>query len=63
MMKDIDDDTQGYLSDYPKREWVGLTDEQVERYWDWEDFQCGCGKGTLLEMVRDIEAKLKERNT
>ena len=63
MMKDIDDDTQGYLSDRPKREWVGLTDEQVERYWDWEDFQCGCGKGTLLEMVRDIEAALKERNT
>ena len=63
MSKDIDDDTQGYLSDYPKREWVGLTDEQVERYWDWEDFQCGCGKGTLLEMVRDIEAKLKELNT
>ena len=63
MMKDIDDDTQGYLSDQPKRQWVGLTDEQVERYWDWEDFQCGCGKGTLLEMVRDIEAKLKERNT
>jgi hypothetical protein len=62
MMKDIDDDTQGYLSDQPKREWVGLTDEEVESYWDWEDFQCGCGKGTLLEMVRDIEAKLKELN-
>jgi hypothetical protein len=39
-----------------------LTDEEVESYWDWEDFQCGCGKGTLLEMVRDIEAKLKELN-
>jgi hypothetical protein len=63
MTQDIDDDTQGYLSDRPKREWVGLTDEQVERYWDWEDFQCGCGKGTLLDMVRDIEAALKERNT
>jgi hypothetical protein len=43
--------------------WVGLTDEEVESYWDWEDFQCGCGRGTLLDMVRDIEAKLKERNT
>jgi hypothetical protein len=50
------------LYTYPK-EWVGLTDEEVELYWDWEDFQCGCGKGTLLEMVRDIEAKLKELNT
>jgi hypothetical protein len=47
----------------PQRTWVGLTDEEVESYWDWEDFQCGCGKGTLLEMVRDIEAALKERNT
>jgi hypothetical protein len=46
-----------------QREFVGLTDEEVESYWGWEDFQCGCGKGTLLEMVRDIEAKLKERNT
>ena len=63
MKKDIDDDTQGYLSDRPRREWVGLTDEEVESYWDWEDFQCGCGRGTLLDMVRAIEAKLMERNT
>jgi hypothetical protein len=55
------DAKQGLLT--PQRTWVGLTDEEVESYWGWEDFQCGCGKGTLLEMVRDIEAKLKERNT
>jgi hypothetical protein len=30
MNKDIDDDTQGYLSDRPKREWVGLTDAEIE---------------------------------
>jgi hypothetical protein len=47
----------------PQRTWVGLTDEEVESYWGWEDFQCGCGRGTLLDMVRDIDAKLKERNT
>ena len=47
----------------PQRTWMGLTSEEVANYWDWEDFQCGCGRGTLLEMVRDIEAKLKERNT
>ena len=46
-----------------ERTWVGLTDEEVESYWDWEDFQCGCGRGTLLDMVRDIESRLKERNT
>ena len=47
----------------PQREWQGLTDEEVEGYWDWEDFQCGAGRSTILEMVRDIEAKLKEKNT
>jgi hypothetical protein len=39
-----------------------LTEKEVEDYWDWEDFQCGCGRGTLFEMVRNIEAKLKEKN-
>ena len=46
----------------PQRTWVGLTDEEVELYWDWEDFQCGCGPSTLFAMVRDIEARLKDRN-
>ena len=45
-----------------KKEWVGLTDEEVELYWDWEDFQTGAGRSTIFEMVRDIEAKLKEKN-
>jgi hypothetical protein len=45
-----------------QREWVGLTDEEVELYWDWEDWQTGAGRSTIFEMVRDIEAKLKERN-
>jgi len=47
----------------PQRTWVGLTNEEVELYWDWEDFQCGCGPSTLFAMVRDIEARLKDRNT
>jgi hypothetical protein len=47
---------------HPQRTWVGLTDEEVELYWDWEDFQCGCGPSTLFAMVRDIEARLKDRN-
>ena len=46
----------------PQRPWVDLTDEEVELYWDWEDFQIGAGRSTILEMVRDIEAKLKEKN-
>ena len=58
VLEDEDDDIQVY-----KRPWVGLTDEEVELYWDWEDFQTGAGRSTILEMVRDIEAKLKEKNT
>jgi hypothetical protein len=46
-----------------EKEWVGLTDEEVELYWDWEDFQTGAGRLTIFEMVRNIEAKLKEKNT
>jgi hypothetical protein len=46
----------------PQRTWVGLTDAEVEGYWDWEDFQTGAGRLTIFEMVRDIEAKLKEKN-
>ena len=46
-----------------KRTWVGLTDEEVALYWDWEDFQTGAGRSTIFEMVRNIEAKLKEKNT
>ena len=45
-----------------KKEWVGLTKEEAESYWDYEDFQTGCGRSTVIQMVRHIEAKLKERN-
>lgn len=38
----------------PKREWVGLTDEDNL---DWEE------GGSLKDLVKAIEAKLKEKNT
>jgi hypothetical protein len=57
-MTEEDDDIQDY-----RKPWVGLTDEEVELYWDWEDFQIGAGRSTIFEMVRDVEAKLKEKNT
>jgi hypothetical protein len=52
-----DDDIQDY-----KKPWVGLTQQEVEDYWDWEDWQTGAGRSTIFEMVRDIEAKLKQKN-
>ena len=55
MRKDIDDDTQGYLSDRPKREWVGLTAadrKEIERQSVYVD-----------GAIRMTEAKLKEKNT
>ena len=51
------------LKERKQREWVGLTDEETQAYWDWEDWQTGAGRSTIFEMVRDIEAKLKRKNT
>jgi hypothetical protein len=42
--------------------WVGLSEEEVEAYDSWADFQVGCGRQTLFDMVRDIESKLKGKN-
>ena len=45
----------------PKREWVGLTDEEIhevvsKKWWDWED------AFDIEGFSRAIEAKLKEKN-
>lgn len=39
-----------------KKEWVGLTDEEINK---WNIV----GHESLIEFVRAIEAKLKEKNT
>ena len=43
------------------REWVGLTDEEIKSLPSWwpsyEDAPA------LIELVKDVEAKLKEKNT
>ena len=36
-----------------RREWVGLTDEEIEKM----------GLGNYIKVVRETEAKLKEKNT
>jgi len=57
-MIEEDDDTQVY-----KRPWVGLTDKEVELYLDWDDWQIGTDRSIILGMVRDIETRLKRKNT
>jgi hypothetical protein len=60
-MIEEDDDTQVY-----KKPWVGLTDEEVEKL-DcvqalWQD-EGECEIHGVKEFYRNIEAKLKEKNT
>jgi len=43
-----DDDIQDYV-----RPWVGLTDEEIEQM----------GLDNYRQVVREVEAKLKEKNT
>ena len=53
--KGRDDDIPLYTHP-PRREWRGLTDEEIEDCWDGylSDYQ--------LQMIRTIEDKLKEKN-
>ena len=55
---DDDDDTQIY-----KKLWVGLTDAEIDGYLDWDDWQIGTDRSIILGMIRDIEAKLRSKNT
>jgi hypothetical protein len=49
------------LQVWPKREWVGLTDDEVSKLIDNEiGFNACCGWET--EYTRAVEAKLKEKN-
>ena len=46
------------------RQWVGLTDEDVEEVERWVEFkEEGSGRIPTGKLVRYIEAKLKEKNT
>jgi hypothetical protein len=46
---------QDVVAGWPKREWVGLTDDEID------DLYQGAGKNDL-KRAREIEAKLKEKN-
>jgi len=48
----------------PKREWVRLTDKDVEEVERWVEFkEEGSGRIPMGKLVRYIEAKLRELNT
>jgi len=54
--------TEVHLPRPPKKEWVGLTDEEIhevvsKKWWDWED------AFDIEGFSRAIEAKLKKKNT
>jgi len=56
------DPVQPLYTTPPKKEWVGLTDEEIQKvvskkWWDWEDLF------DIEGFSRAIEAKLKEKNT
>ncbi len=47
----------------PKRQWVGLTDEEAEELRIVEEFdQWGIAEGAFKYATRAIEAKLREKN-
>ena len=46
--------------DLPKREWVGLTEDQIDEL---EKEFIGFSVPNIYNFVQAIEAKLKERNT
>jgi len=60
---ELPDGTYSVYTAPPQRPWVGLTEAEIELYWDWEDWQTGAGRSTIFEMVRDIEARLRSKNT
>ena len=46
----------------PKREFVGLTDEDIKNL-DWMDiWMDGMGREDRVALIKDVEAKLKEKN-
>ncbi len=47
---------------YPKEEWVGLTDEEIDKAWRSVDYTVPYDQ-FRIDVAKAIEAKLKEKNT
>ena len=50
------------MATLPRREWVGLTDEEIDRVWRSVDYKISYDNFRLA-IARAIEAALKEKNT
>jgi hypothetical protein len=46
-----------------QREWVGLTEEERKGIWNVGEKKDQALRALLIQAIRDIETKLKERNT
>jgi hypothetical protein len=53
-----DDDIQDYV-----RPWVGLTEEERKEIWNVGEKKDQALRAALIQTIRDVEAKLKEKNT
>ena len=55
---------ENYTPLYKKREWVGLTDEEIREFELWlDDEEEKHGWNPPADIVKYLEAKLKEKNT
>ena len=53
-----DDDIQEYV-----RPWRGLTEEERKEIWNVGEKKDQTLRALLIQAIRDVEAKLKEKNT
>jgi len=55
---------EGYVAGYEaQRPWVGLTEEERKGIWNVGEKKDQALRALLIQTIRDIETKLKERNT
>ena len=57
-MLDDDDDIQDYV-----RPWKGLTEEERKEIWNVGEKKDQALRALLIQTIRDVETKLKEKNT
>ena len=58
----INGESQPLYTAPPKREWVGLTDENINKAWEWAQKSSPYGVTRIETFAKSIEAKIKEKN-